>query len=687
MMYFARKERKLTMQWYKNSYRRNLVDMHINDWNEEFLSKFDPDAYFEYLKTAKVDGVMLYLQSHAGLCHFPTKSGIMHANLVGREDVMRRLVDKCRANGIAVVGYYSLIFNTREEDRHPEWRLITNRETGTSYRQRGSRYGRCCPNNAEYRAFLKEQIKEMRDYFDMDGIFYDMTYWSGLCYCESCRARFEAETGIAQLPDMDDLKAENAMLFKKKREEWIAEFCKFVTDYTREIFPKGFTVSHNNAYEVAGDWHETVWEGVSDQCDYCTGDLYGDIYDHSFCMKFYQGATRNMPFEYMVSRFSKNLQQHTLSKTQEELDQDVLLTIAHHGANFVIDAMDPVGTLNPKIAQLIGNAYERQTPYEPFIKSGEAVADVAVWYSTTGRYNTEGQDFNNRKCAGVLSKTLNMAHVPFVVMGNTASEKLGKYKFVFAPAIAGLEDNHREDIVRYVENGGTLFFSGAEDKELIKTFFGAELEGFTSLNNTYVAPKPQNEELFFGFDSKYPLAMTHMHPLISGITADAEILATLTLPYIHPENPKEFASIHSNPPGTPTEYPAVMRIKRGKGVVIWSGLPIEGYESYHHKKVTLNILREYLPEDAQTVSTNAPMQVEIVTFADDKAIQVSAIDMGITEEHRNIESFDIRVKTDKIPLGVYRLPEGEPTDFKYIDGKTVIKTRKLDLFDMYRIEL
>ena len=117
---------------------------------------------------------------------------------------------------------------------------------------------------------------------------------------------------------MDDFKTKNALLFKKKREEWIAEFCKFITDYTREIFPESLTVSHNNAYEVAGDWHETVWEGISDQCDYCTGDLYGDIYDHSFCMKFYQSATKNMPFEYMVSRFSKNLQQHTLSKTQTD---------------------------------------------------------------------------------------------------------------------------------------------------------------------------------------------------------------------------------------------------------------------------------------------------------------------------------------------------------------------------------
>jgi hypothetical protein len=97
-------------------------------------------------------------------------------------------------------------------------------------------------------------------------------------------------------------------------------------------------------------------------------------------------------------------------------------------------------------------------------------------------------------------------------------------------------------------------------------------------------------------------------------------------------------------------------------------------------------LRENLAADAQTVSTNAPAQVELVTFADDKAIQVSVVDLGITEEHRNIESFEVKVKTEKRPSGVYLLPERTPIEFEYEDGKAVFKTRALDLFDMYRLE-
>ena len=79
--------------WFTKAYRRNLVDMHIEDWNPEFLSRFDPKEYVANLKKAHIQAPMLYLQSHVGHCYWPTKIGHMHAALNGREDLMRQLVD------------------------------------------------------------------------------------------------------------------------------------------------------------------------------------------------------------------------------------------------------------------------------------------------------------------------------------------------------------------------------------------------------------------------------------------------------------------------------------------------------------------------------------------------------------------------------------------------------------------
>jgi len=64
--------------WFSHCYRRNLVDMHIEDWSDEFLSKFSPEIYVDNLKKAHIQAPMIYLQSHVGHCYFPTKVGHMH---------------------------------------------------------------------------------------------------------------------------------------------------------------------------------------------------------------------------------------------------------------------------------------------------------------------------------------------------------------------------------------------------------------------------------------------------------------------------------------------------------------------------------------------------------------------------------------------------------------------------------
>lgn len=199
--------------WYTNSYRRHLCDMHLDDWSEEFLSKFSPEEYYENLKRANVSNAMIYFQSHVGLCNYPTKVGKMHNGFIGKEDAMKRLVNLCRANGITVTGYYSLNYNNWAHDAHPEWRMVD--EKGMSKREVGiaeelecagkapCRYGLCCPNNLEYRDFVTEQIKEMAAFFEVDGMFYDMTFWPQYCRCDSCKKRWEQEVG-GELPLKED---------------------------------------------------------------------------------------------------------------------------------------------------------------------------------------------------------------------------------------------------------------------------------------------------------------------------------------------------------------------------------------------------------------------------------------------------------------------------------------------------
>ena len=167
-------------RWYEKSYRRNLVDMHIDDWDETFLSQLNPNTYVQLLKKAKVQSAMVYANSHVGYCYWPTKTGQMHRGIRGK-DVLGEITNLCHEAGIDVIAYYSLIFNNWAYDHDPSWRLLDidgkpSRERGG----RGGRYGVCCPNNMGYRAFVEAQTQELCTGYEFEGIFFDMTFWPGV---------------------------------------------------------------------------------------------------------------------------------------------------------------------------------------------------------------------------------------------------------------------------------------------------------------------------------------------------------------------------------------------------------------------------------------------------------------------------------------------------------------------------
>ena len=665
--------------WYEKSYRRNLVDMHIDDWNPEFLSEFSPDEYHSNLVRGKIQSPMIYLQSHAGHCYWPTKTGHMHGALSGKEDLIKRLVDKCRADGMDVVGYYSLIYNTYEHDRHPEWKMHDG--GGKSQREKGGRYGLCCPNNPEYRKFVFMQMAEIAEYFSLDGMFYDMTFWPEVCRCDSCKKRYAGEVG-GGIPAETDWHDEKWVNFNRKRCEWIGEFAAAVTAESKRLMPNA-SVEHNFACGVALDWRMASTELVNEACDYTGGDLYGDLYNHSFTCKYYMNITKNPPFEYMTCRCANDLGQHTATKTKQALELEIMLTCAHHGASFVIDAIDPKGTMDGRVYDRIGEIFAKHIEYEPHM-AGKHIADVGVYYSTTSRFNREGGDFTNKECAINTVKTLIENHVPVGVVSNGCPKKLPEYKFVFAPYLFNMEEDIENRLVDYVRGGGNLYFSGAGGEKLLNELMGAKYTGrLTKETRTYISPKKEYEPVFGEFNADFPMPADCALPIVE-FEDDEFAAACITLPYTA-RSEQKFASIHSDPPGIRTNFPALAIKKYGKGNVIWSAAPIELVDKPQCKKTIMNLLEMFVRKNDLTLCANTSKNVEIIAFATDGGYLVSAVDLKCTEELLPVRSFDIRLKTGKRVKSVVKLPDFTPVEFEYSDGRVIFSTGELTMFAMYKI--
>ena len=661
--------------FYSKLYRRHLLDMHIEDWDDAFLRDFSPEVYVENLKKANVNYAMIYLQSHTGKCNYPTRVGVMHKAFEGRPDMIRRTIDLCHENGIRVCGYYSLIYNTVEHDRHPSWRMVL--ENGKSRREckqsdqefvfanpKTARYGFCCPTNSDYRQFVNDQIDEMLAYFDCDALFFDMPFWSHSCHCASCKKAYGG-----QLP------AEGSREFMEFKARMMGQFVQGVTDHVKRRNPD-MPVSHNYASAIASSTNSGCVEEVLAACDYVGGDLYGDLYNHSFACKFYKNATANQPFEQMFSRCKPALRMHTLTKSYDEMKTALASTMAHHGATLVIDAVDPVGTMDARVYDRVGDIFRFQEGYEPWFK-GEMVEEVGLYYGLRSR--PKPGVTTSLTCCANACKTLARAHIPFGVTGSFHS--LSGYRVIAAPLLSEMEEKDNDRLIKYVENGGTLYLSGCGNGKLVEALTGNRFLSMTEEKNVYFAPKAEYEDIFDGFTAKYPLPFEEPAAMVEA--KRAEILATLTFPYTKPDD-LEFAAIHSDPPGVCSAYPAVTVNAFGKGRVIWSAIPMESMQYEEYRRIFLKLLH-FGVERKYFFESDAPVNVELTAFVSDGSVTVNAVVMDEEVVSTSVAPFAVSV--DVLAKSVKLLPEGKEIPFTVKNGRTEFSTRKLHIFDMYQLEV
>lgn len=670
--------------WYRRSYRRSLIDMHISDWDEKFLFEFSPEGYVDYLKRAKIQTAMIYAQSHLGLAYFPSEVGPVHNAFRGdkRENLMKRTVELCHREGISVVSYYSLIYNTWAEETHPDWRMQIT-PNGQSLHQRGDyRYGLCCPNNPEYRKFAVTQIAELLDFITPEGIFFDMTFWPYMCQCQQCRKRWSEESGNESFP-AENWHSPEWRSYITARERWMGEFAHLMSNAAKKLQP-GITTEHNLASAMTPDWRRCVDENVGNASDYCGGDLYGDLYSHSFAAKYYRDASRNQPFEYMTSRCDADLYQHTVTKSEKRLTAEVLLTAMHHGASLIIDAIEPDGTLDTRTAEKIGRVYERQIPYERYF-TGEPVGDVAVYYSVKGKYDPDGIGVNHACTSESAVRRLIENHIQVRVIGKNRIDELSRYSTVILSLPVGLDERELRAFAEYVRSGGRLYFSGACETELIRIFLGGTVSGFTESSIVYFSPNEVGRPLFGEFSEKYPLQVNHRVPELTGCEDDA-VIARVNVPIGAPKK-TPFVSIHTSPPDRITEYPAVILKKYGNGSVLWSASPIENDGRSAVNEVFKSFINLLLPVNQRTVSADFPKTVETTVFRTENSYIINVLDYLSADDERILPPAKISIMTALSPCSVKRLSDGKELRFDYDaeNRRTTFVTEKFSVFDMYGV--
>ncbi len=725
--------------WFSRSYRRNLVDMHIPDWDERFLSELDPAKYAELIARSNTDTALVYTSSCLGLANWPTQAGNRHAGTKG--DFIGEVFAELRKRGVRPIVYCNN-WSLWAYDNHPDWRVIDAKGRGTAeWLWNPGHYGVVC-QNSPYKQWNIEQVQEICRRYDFEGIWFDMNMWPYTpCYCRHCATRYEEEVG-GQMPRIVDWNDPVWVNFQRKREEWLTEYTHDLRQAVLDIKPDA-TVGYQAAMWSSG-WTAGTDAGFYQQSEYLSGDFYGGFESQSFICKILDKLTPQRPFEYSSSR-CPDLEEHTTNKSAEQLLTQVYLTLAHNGAFFFIDAIDPVGTMDDRVYDMMGSIYGESRAYEKSLDpSLEVAADVAVYFNWESLMNpSDNGKFvldANEAPVGVadmewMSVTLQRAHVPHTFItrkdlapfversrnelctgvakavgfdsaqpaasaasyrsngGITISNQ--GFKVLVLPDFVSLTASDAQAIEGFVEAGGGLLVTGGamslgptanpEARAILEALLGIQRTGETEPGTHYVAPTQAGQPLFPDHSEKYPLALNGKHAIVTN--TGAEVLATIGLPYSDPGNPSRFSSAISNPPSESTDIPAVTVRQCGKGKAIFVSGLLERTK-YDPQRDAFCRLLEHLTPGGFSITTNAPKSVQIVPLKspDGKRILVSLINCPDLLPAAPVGNIEVTVDAgSQSPVKLTMLPDQTPVDFTQEGSRISFTVTDLEVFGMVEI--
>jgi hypothetical protein len=679
--------------WYTTAYRRAVIDMHIPDWDDAFLSRFDAGRYVAMLVRAHAQSIVAYAMSHVGLFNYPTKVGRQHRNLKGR-DIVREVLDGCHAHGIAVVLYNSLIFDRTTADLHPEWRM---RAVDGSFHGKGGRHGLVCPNTP-YREYVRAWVEEECRLFDPEGFRFDMTFWPAVCYCDSCKKRFDAEVG-GPIPTTVNWLDERWVAFQRRREAWLGEFAAIATNTVRALRPRASVEHQSSTYPL--HWQFGVNAPLIPHNDFLQGDFYGDSWQGSFVRKLLEDLTPHRPFGFETS-VSVELADHTAMKPEALLEAKAAAAVADNAAFIFIDAIDPIGTLNPKVYDRMGRIFGRLMPDFAEL-GGRRVADVAVYYSLDSKFDFAGNgrpvpaadttDAHTRSVTAV-TRALGGRHIPFGFVTRSTLVHLDEHKVLVLPNVNMMDDDEIEAIRRWVRRGGRLLATGwtslVDTRGRLRKDFGlGDVFGITLQEPSwaawphYISPQGEGEADFGDFSSSYPaFARTTGQRIQRRRDSPVAVLATTTLAWPAGDATR-FSSIHSNPPWQPTDRPEVALNRFGQGRAIYCASPLETIESLGGSIARL--VRRL--EDRLTFEADAPTAVELTLFhqPDRHRYRLSLVNFQKDLPNIPVADIPVRLRLPEKVVRIAQIPDGRPIDHHEADGVVRFVVPRLDTLAMFAV--
>jgi hypothetical protein len=432
-------------------HRRQIhLDFHTSPFIPDVGVEFDARAFARTMKDAHVNSVTIFAKCHHGQCYYPTKTGIQHPALKGR-DLLGEQIEALHREGIRCPIYTTVVWEEDVAQKHPEWRQMTREGTfagwSTSANQIDVQPGMWKFNNylhPDYQDYIEAHVRELCANYDVDGLFFDILFFApNACWSEPS-VKFREKLGLLgdDLETFDRFQGASQVAFAKK-------FTKLV----RGLKPDAslFYNAHNESnMDPAVGPRSRIEEITHFEIESLPSGFWG--YYHfprmarlqSHWGKFWLGVT---------GRFQKMWGDFGGIKPQAALEFECFRAQALGGGNSVGDQLPPRGTLDPAAYELIGAVFRQCEEAEPFYENSTALPQIGILSASYPGLNSTQTGKSEEGAAQMCEE----AHYDAAICDSRSD--LAIFDLLILPDSTVIVPELKSKLADYYQRGGKLVLS------------------------------------------------------------------------------------------------------------------------------------------------------------------------------------------------------------------------------------
>jgi hypothetical protein len=561
------------------------------EWYPGAGSKFNAKEYVKSLADSSANCVEFYVKDHHGISYYDTEVGVKSSYMEG--DYLAELCNEASERGIDVIAYFSVCWDNYMAEKNPSWLMRTPEGNPIL-----ARYWPYLCFNTPYKDYMLQQLEEISKY-DVKGFWLDILRFPELfrrgCFCDFCRRKFKAITHYDS-PGSLDPGNPAFRAYLKFQENSVASFLRDVK-------------------MVAGD-KEITFNGVgfltpkawNDLCGWHNVESHAPEYpDQSFKSRYLSGLRK--PWEILTPGTNSGWTSWS-AKPADAMKLELAITSSNggtvtFGTNPSIEgATEFQKTTIASQRKAIGEVYSWIKGMEQWIKGGEKIANIALFYALStyeamfGGHPNPGldQDIFRARNAGqpvdalprevVLEatgfhKALYDRGFQYEILNEYSIDRIGEFEMLILPDQRYLPDEVVEAIRDFVKNGGKAIATyktslfGRDGKAMgnfaIGDLLGVDFLDVSEYTANYV--EPLEGVLETGLSD-------HIIPILQSSAVvrakeDTKILANLRFPDAERSQTRFFFHEHSGPdPRGVRVSPMVTWNRVGKGEVFYVSAPL-----------------------------------------------------------------------------------------------------------------